>query len=389
MHIDSSFPTLLEEHADNVRNASFDVLQKHYRIVISINGSEPVTCPFITANRPIWIAECGQCGCDDADAILRVSSNQELVVEKIGHAEVMLTRAGRNCHLNPGKPISIFKNDVITTGNSSIQIVEESLITRRIATNTSYIRLFYSRNRTYRRILSTIAAIFTLINVYSTAYGQTPDNDCDAPQLSEPSNNNTWYSSMLKRFKAKAHQPTDSKTSENNHAKDNDSCEEGKTLCLANLRYLCKNHRWLFMEMCKKPAYCDANYSTCQGGEPCQNGHYACYDDEMYKCENSKWTFQKQCELPSSCILESETEAKCIRLERTMGKPSIGKECTGSEMKCDSNAIMRCRFGRWQYTDVCNKSEMCEKISDVEAKCVRKRGTIGRISSPPNALLVY
>ena len=381
MHINSPSPTRSNHHANHMRCASSAGFQNSYRIAFSINGDAPVTCPAITANHPLGIDECGQCRSSEAHAILRFSADNELVIEETGQAEVMITRSGRQYHLKPGKSICVFKNDMITIGHSNIEIVQESLIHWPFIPKSSHIQSpSCSSTSSYLRVLSVIAAVFTLCAVPAAVYAQTPDNNA-APEVIQPSENSSIPEMIYKRFKAIAPQsvhPSNNDTSKpNTDTKSSHStqCKEGKQLCLSNNRYKCVKHRWELVETCMKPAHCiggNGRDTECQDSEPCQVGRYACYDNEIYKCEYSHWILDRKCKIPLSCILKSETEAECAEVDQPMEKTATEKNCTDDQMKCESNAVMECRNGLWQYEEICAPIyQECKLISDVEAKCVR------------------
>lgn len=383
MHIHSHRPTLPVLHANRMHYTSLAGLRNRYRIAYSINGNPLVMCPIITANHPLGLAEDGQCHCDEADIILSVSPNNELVIEETSHAEIIITRSGRQYHLKPNKPICVFKNDMITIGHSNIEIVHECLIHCSFIPKSSCIRspsTSYSTTSSYLRILSTIAAVFTLCAVPAAVYAQTPDNNA-APEVIQPSENSSIPEMIYKRFKAIAPQsvhPSNNDTSKpNTDTKSSHStqCKEGKQLCLSNNRYKCVKHRWELVETCMKPAHCiggNGRDTECQDSEPCQVGRYACYDNEIYKCEYSHWILDRKCKIPLSCILKSETEAECAEVDQPMEKTATEKNCTDDQMKCESNAVMECRNGLWQYEEICAPIyQECKRISDVEAKCVR------------------
>ena len=310
-------------------------LQRSYRIVLSINGNAPMTCPVVTAQNPLWINAFGACQPNEGDVVCCLNPENELVIEKKSNADVMILRFGRQYHLKPGKAILLFKNDIITIESSNIEITKLTEILSQ--PNHSY--------NAYWRILSTIAAVFTLCNVHSVANGQTPDST---------------------------------------------SCQEGYTLCIDNNAYECVNHRWKLIEECQKPAQCyNGNpkprcsitkwYPTpqpekafCKYSEPCTNGHYMCYGHhEIYQCKDNKWIFNKECSGGLFCQLESETEAKCIEHPCPRGKPAIFSECDREQMKCDSEtAIMICDLGKWRYKRICKEPKVCKQITDWKAECV-------------------
>ncbi|MBO4349553.1 MAG: hypothetical protein J6A01_01220, partial [Proteobacteria bacterium] len=203
---------------------------------------------------------------------------------------------------------------------------------------------------------------------------------------------------ILKHFeilKPKISQHADNIDPKNNKAdtnvRKNTDCEEGNKICLSNNRYTCVNHHWILMEECRRPAHCTMDYANnntfCKGGGPCKDGLYLCDGDEIYKCIDGKWTLYEKCEPPDECEFPepgfldwlTEPKPKCVDVGRLDGDIAIGgDECEDSQMKCESNAVMECQNGFWEYKEICKNRMQCQMISDVEAKCVEQR-IMGRI----------
>ena len=110
----------------------------------------------------------------------------------------------------------------------------------------------------------------------------------------------------------------------------------------------------------------------------------SCYvNDEMYKCVNHQWQFEQKCPSGQTCEFDYDMQAKCQIHVHPVGKPAFGKECGYNQMRCDSeNAIMFCHNGFWRYKEVCKEPNICQRISDNQAKCVppneQNQGSTGR-----------
>ncbi len=380
-------------------NQSFhDDMDICYCIALSMNGNAPVECPVITAEHPIGIAECGPCQSNDADAMLRLSARNELVILKTGHAEVKLTRLNREYRLKPDKPIALFKNDKVTIGHSTMEIVKETQFERRSIPKSSHTKSHsYSSSRAYKRILSTLAAIFTLCAVHSNVYGQAP-NDDNTLQNSGSAKRSAVQRIVLKNFKAinpPSAEQQDGANPANSIASDVAVCGEETEQCVSNKRYRYTGSRWEFVEVCEYPAYCSKNDIThktsCQGGGNCRFDSYDWVLDadtwKINKCIDGKWTLHKECSADETVEWQKLSEPKCVKaddkIKACKEPPTPAGECKDGQMKCESEAAMKCQNGKWKYEEICvGKMWACRKLSDSKAQCVRvNERTAGKIVS--------
>ncbi len=316
---------------------------------------------------------------DEADVLLYINED-ELVIERVGNADVVVKRGVRERQLSSAQTIRILPKDRIRMGSCECQIDNIYRQSTKQSHSSSFAQYANKALLATGAVAVMLAAVPACASKNASMDAITPDVKVQQEVQQERANEPT-------PVKTEVQQDTAPETA--NH-------DTVRVMCLNNSRYeQVANQPWKRIETCKAPALCKVNYDQdrvatstyCNNAEPCQDGTYACFggdlrcekhpgvgcyrDDLMYQCQNQQWVLKQTCADNEQCQLNSDhTEAECVTYPRIVGKPAFYTECNYGQSKCDLNAVMDCQFGKWHYQSVCSNGENCKVDANGDASCV-------------------
>ncbi len=360
----------------------------------------------------------------ESDVLLYIDED-ELVIERVGRAEVAVKRGVRERMLPPAHPMRLLPKDLIRMGACEYQI--ENIYPQSVSSRTPSP---FTQHANKALLVGAVAIMMASVpacapkkapeNTNTQAVEQTQEIKQDAANdAANAEGANTQAVEQTQEIKQNSVDDTpnvendvkqdaandendikqDAAIDENDIKQDNTApCDKIKVMCLNNNRYeQCGNEPWKLIETCKVPSLCKVNYKDdvaettyCDITDPCQEGTYICFggalhcenspgigchrDNQMYQCINQQWVLKKECQTDERCQLQSDnTQADCVKYPRPMGKPKVYDECKSGQNQCDSNAIMDCKMGKWHYQSVCSYGETCKVDEMGEASCVPER----------------
>ena len=272
----------------------------------------------ITADVPLALDRSGIVAEADADILLKLDDNGELVILKNSAKSVVLERNGRRLSL-ASRPIRICEKDIIHIEDARLDIVRSTFMMSRPS------RKFGTASRV-------IAASAALCSLALTA--------CE------------------------------------------EDCNNGQTKCDGNAIYECKDNSWTLKEKCEGELDPECrmydNQAECvptrTAGvvlppEECTNGEYKCEGNAAYVCEDSMWSKLNDCnDIPDASCKMLDNKAQCILLE-VSGEPKY--DCEAGSYKCEDNIVVVCDDGQWVKNEDCNDipGASCEMI-DNKAQCL-------------------
>ena len=222
----------------------------------------------ITAESPLALAHNGVASETQADILLKLDTNGELVILKNSDKHIALERAGRRITL-ASRPLRVCEKDIIHIGESKLSIARSTFAV------TKPSRKFGTASRV-------LAASAALCSLAFTA--------CD------------------------------------------DGCENGQTKCDKNAIYECKDNSWTLKEKCEgdldpecrmydNQAECVPTRTSGVAEPPdeCVDGQSKCDDNAVYECQNAEWTLKEKCESPSECTM-NDNKAVCVEVTREEGE---------------------------------------------------------------------
>lgn len=272
----------------------------------------------ITADVPLALDRSGIVAEADADILLKLDDNGELVILKNSAKSVVLERNGRRLSL-ASRPIRICEKDIIHIEDARLDIVRSTFMMSRPS------RKFGTASRV-------LAASAALCSLALTA--------CE------------------------------------------ENCNNGQTKCDGNAIYECKDNSWTLKEKCEGELDPECrvydNQAECvptrtsgvaMPPEECENGEYKCEDNAAYVCEDSMWSKLNNCnDIPGASCKMLDNKAQCILLE-VSGEPKY--ECEAGSYKCEDNIVVVCDDGQWVKNEDCNDipGASCEML-DNKAQCI-------------------
>ena len=325
-------------------------------------------------------------GQNSPEALLYIDED-ELVIERVGTANVTVKRGVRERTLTPAHPMRILPNDRIRLGSCEYLIEN---ISRQMPRKPSPFSQFANK-----AILAGAAAIM-MASVPACSPKDAPLNANEqAAEQNQEIKQDAANDAANADNDVKQNIANDAANADNDVKQDDTAeCKNIKVMCLNNNRYeRCENQPWKLVESCKAPSLCNVNddktSTFCENAEPCKDGTYACFggslecekspgvgcgrDDQMYQCIKQKWVLKTQCASDETCLIQSDNKAVCIEYPQVVGKMVQYNECKYNEVKCDSNAIMNCRIGKWHYKKVCPEGEACQVNDNGRASCVSEK----------------
>ena len=329
----------------------------------------------ITADAPLALDRSGIVAEADADILLKLDDNGELVILKNSAKSVVLERNGRRLSL-ASRPIRICEKDIIHIEDARLDIVRSTFMMSRPSRKFG----------TASRVLAASAALCSLALTACEENCNNGETKCENNDVYE-CKDNSWalkqvceddLYSICKVYDNQA-QCIPTVTEGVMPAYE---CWGDESKCQDNKTYVCKDHAWVLENDCSAGdsyAVCEMqeNKAVCveapiEGAmiyEECQLGESKCEDNAVYVCKDSMWSKLNDCnDIPGASCKMLDNKAQCILLE-VSGEPKY--ECEAGSYKCEDNIVVVCDDGQWVKNEDCNDipGASCEMI-DNKAQCL-------------------